>query len=316
MKPTINNILAATDFSTTSNNVIDTAIEICKQHDAVLHLIHVAESRYILSDDKSGTLVSAIVKDINQEARDRLNEIYEAILRTHGIAVQVHMPEGIPFDEICKAACEMPIDLVVIGKSGTAGIKSHYPGSTAYNVTKYSVKPVLTIPADFSGAVFKNIFIPLRPGQDIKEKFTLLQPIFNNTVDTIQVGIFSLVKDEGKQEEVVDEHTDLFATLKEKNICCRTTFYQAKNIAAKVIEVSASLQPDLIVIHSALEYKWMQFCLSAFARQLVHQSPVPVLTFRSSINAEEKSKRAVTSFIRGAGVVQENPVAAVMPGGN
>lgn len=290
MKSAFKNILIATDFSLAGNKAVNAAIELCKQQNAVLHLMHVKESRYILDNPEPGSVASSIIIDLDQEARDRLYEIYECVLREHNIPLQIHMPTGIPFDEICKAAAEMPIDLIVMGRSGTSGVKTDILGSTTYNVVKYAVKPVLTIPYNFSGTTFKNILIPLRPAQIMKDKYELLQPFLNQKTIQIHTGIFSLSKEVEKNIGDADELQGFLSGIIEKGITSTNEFYTCKNIAAKVLEVSGLLQSDLIVINSTLDYKWTQFCVSAYTRQMINYATVPVLSLRNCINIADEAK--------------------------
>lgn len=291
MRPAFNNILVATDFSIASNKVVNTAIELCKQHNAVMHLIHVKESRYILDNPEPDSVTSSIIQDIDQEAKYRLCEIYDSVLRDYNIAMQIHMPEGIPFDEICKAASEMPIDLIVMGRSGTSGDKSNLLGSTTYNVVKYAVKPVLTIPFNFSGTDFKNILIPLRFAQAVKDKYDLLRPFFNEKIVQVHAGLFSLFKDGEKGTCDDNNFTEFQFEINEKGVSYTYEFYSCKNIAAKVLEVSALLQSDLIVISSTMNYRWTQFSLSPYTSQMINCATVPVLSLRNCINIANESKK-------------------------
>jgi len=50
MQEHFRNILVATDFSPSCKDAIDTAIALCKKHQAALHLMHVVENRYLLPD--------------------------------------------------------------------------------------------------------------------------------------------------------------------------------------------------------------------------------------------------------------------------
>lgn len=178
MKSAIENILAPTDFSDQGKNALRIAINLCKQHKAVLHVLHVIESRYITSHLDSDTTAKSILKDLDHESRTHLYQTYQSIIETHNIAVQIHMPTGIPYDEICRTAEELPIDLIVMGTHGVSGVRDFFIGTTSYNVIKNSLAPVITIPSGFKNAGFKNILFPVRPGQLVKAKYELIENIF------------------------------------------------------------------------------------------------------------------------------------------
>ena len=158
------NVLVATDFSMGGNNAVDTAIEICKQYKAVLHLLHVVENTNLVAGGGWGVLPAERISEIDYESRSQLYNIYETVLRTQDIRVQIHMPAGVPFNEICNAASEMPIDLIVVGKHGTSRERGSFMGSTAYSVIKDSTKPVITVPENFEPSEFKKILFPVMHG--------------------------------------------------------------------------------------------------------------------------------------------------------
>jgi len=283
MKP-LTNILVATDFSNACNAAIDIAIELCKQHGATMHLIHVNESNHILAAPELPEIVSEIINDIDHDARARLYEMYESILREDEITVQIHLPAGIPFEEICVSASEMPIDLIIAGTHGTAGESSMAIGTTAYNIIKYATKPVLLIPASFKKGAFKNILFPIRPSQNLSAKYELVESIWGDTSSHVHIGVFALPREGDKTASNNAQLQEVMALMQNSNLACTSEFYTSKNLAEKVIEVSSLLCMDLVVISSTLDYKYAQFCMSAYTRRVINNSKVPVLSLRNTIN--------------------------------
>lgn len=299
MKRLLKNILVATDFSGAGNNVVNSAIELCKQHEAVMHLIHVKESRYILDNPEPGTVASSIISDIDHEARSRLYEIYESILREHNIAVQIHMPTGIPFDEICRSANEMPIDLIIVGMHGTSGGKSHIIGTTAYSVLKYAVKPVLLIPPGTAFTGFKNILFPIRASQEIGVKFKLLESGLANPDTHVHIGIFGLPKDAEKTPFRNDELAEIISIMNEAGMSSTTEFYTGKDLAEKILALTGLLPADLLIMNCALDYKFTQFCIGAYSREIISNAKIPVLSFRNCIDiTEEKEEEEVKKDVK------------------
>lgn len=297
MQNKIQNVLAATDFSDLGANAIRLAVKLCKQNNAVLHLIHVVENRYIIPGTDSGIALPVLVREIDAESREKLYNLYESVLRTENIPVQLHMPEGIPFDEICRAAEEMPIDLVVLGTHGTSGFREFFMGTTAYSVIKNTTKPVLTIPGSFSKDGFQKILFPVRAVPGIKEKFEYIQPILEQS-ENAAIHIAALSKS-GHEAELLD-HKDalheIILHLKKSAAKYTHEMYTCSNFADKVLEISAMQEADLIVINATLDYKWTQFFIGPYTQQVINHSRVPVLSFRKAVNISSELKREAKSI--------------------
>ncbi len=290
MRSRIKNILAPTDFSEQGNHTLNIAIDLCKQNNAVLHIIHVVENRYIITAPEPGISMAGIVSEIDQQAREMLNNVYESVVRDHPITVQIHMPRGIPFDEICKAASEMPIDLVVIGTHGASGIREFFMGSTAYNVIKNTTRPVLTIPPYCEANGFKKILFPVRPVQGIREKFEFILPFLVSRDVSIH---FAILCQQGKEKQLYEQKDELFeilTSLDGNGISCTREIYNCKNFAAKVLELGQIMTADLIIINATLDYKWTQFFVGPYTKQVINHARVPVLSYRQAIDASDDVK--------------------------
>ena len=277
MEGKIKNILAATDFSETGNNAVMVAIEICKQHNAVLHLFHVVENRYIFAVAEPG-LDASVINEIDQEARSQLYNMYERILGDHQVMVRIHMPIGTPFNEICKAATEIPIDLIVMGSRGASGLKEFLIGTTAVSVIKNTNIPVLTVPANFDKTNFTRILFPIRFVKGIKEKYRITQFFIKR--DSI-INIAVLCK-EGKEEQLLDCRdvlSDILLSLKNCRVTHTIEMCPCSNIASKVLELSQTYSSDLVVINATLDHSWADFLHGSYTQQVVNHSAIAVLSF-------------------------------------
>lgn len=302
MNVQIRNVLVPTDFSELGNNALRAAIDICRRNQATLHLIHVVESRYIITEPGGELSLPSIVSQIDADARAMLYNMYESVIRVAGIAVQIHMPTGIPFDEICKSADEMPIDMIIMGAHGASGFREYFIGTTAYNVIRNTTKPVLTIPHSFTGSGFERILFPVRPVPGVKDKFEFLHSILDEkTVKEIHVAVLA---EDGHHDELLsnkDELYDVVKFMKQHHLPHKKDVYYCKNYAEKVLELAAMQPCDLIVINATLDYKWTQFFIGPYTQQVVNHSRMPVLCYRNAVNVplelqREKERQFVQRF--------------------
>ena len=162
----IRNVLVAIDFSAPSLEAIEAALPLIKHFGADLHLVHVFEPDCLSSSIVAIPLVVPEL-EVGQRVRRRLRDLakdYSVPLRRENI----HAIRGRPFEEICRLAREIDIDLIVIATRGHTGLKHLVLGSTAERVVRYSPCPVLVIRESDSRkkpapqlATFRKILVPV-----------------------------------------------------------------------------------------------------------------------------------------------------------
>jgi len=140
----IKKILLPTDFSEGSKNALPYAMELAKQYNASLYLIHVI---YDLSQ-ASGLHVPHVNLDqlyleIEGAAKKELERFGLEELR--GLNVHREIIRGVPYEEIIKFAEKNQIDLIVIGTHGRKGLEKVFFGSTAEQVVRRAPCAVLTV---------------------------------------------------------------------------------------------------------------------------------------------------------------------------
>ena len=134
VKPQIRNVLIPVDFSTPSLEAIEAALPLIKHFGADLHLVHVFEPEYPASSMVAIPLVVPEL-EVGERVRRRLRDVaedYSVPLRRENI----HAIKGRPFEEICRLAKEIDIDLIVIATRGNTGLNHLVLGSTAERVIR------------------------------------------------------------------------------------------------------------------------------------------------------------------------------------
>jgi nucleotide-binding universal stress UspA family protein len=158
----IRNVLLPVDFSAPSLSAVQFAIPLIKQFGATLHLVHVFAQDYPITALVALPLVLPeleINKSVHRHLKD-IAEKYSIALRRENL----HALKGRPFEEICRLARDISIDLIIIATRGNTGVKHLVLGSTAERVVRYSPCPVLVVrDAEPSGAVtgFRKILVPI-----------------------------------------------------------------------------------------------------------------------------------------------------------
>ena len=136
-------ILLPTDFSPAANAVLPAAVKWCERFGAELHLVHVCPVDYYAP----GLMVAPVVipeSQFKKEARSHLEELAQE----HGSRlrhVRIHVSKGRPYEEICRLARELNVDLIMTATRGRTGLKHLTLGSTAERVIRQAPCPVLAL---------------------------------------------------------------------------------------------------------------------------------------------------------------------------
>ncbi len=293
MKPHLLNILAPIDFSSAGENALRLAIDLGRQHDATLHLIYVLENRYIMSGSATDINVFEMSREIKERARACLHEKYETISKKHNLRVQIHMPVGIPYDEICKVTDEIPIDLIVIGTHGRSGVKEFLAGSTTIAVLKNATKPVLTVPVYCKTTEFREILFPVRPVKGIIDKYQFMQSFLKGVESSVHIASLYL-ESEVEERLFLNDTKELFEMMpliNDTNLAFTKKLYVCNNFAGKVLDLSRTLPIDLIIINSCLDYSGLEFFVSPYTEQIIKHSKIPVLSFKNGFDLFKQNRQ-------------------------
>ena len=160
----VRNVLVPVDFSAPSLSAVEFALPLVKKFGADVHLVHVFAKDYPITALVALPLVLPEL-EIDQSLHRHLKDVakkYSIQLRRGNI----HLLKGRPFEEICRLARDISIDLIVISTRGNTGLKYLALGSTAERVVRYSPCPVLVVRPGTAKARkpqlgFKKILVPI-----------------------------------------------------------------------------------------------------------------------------------------------------------
>ena len=144
---TFKRILCPVDFSDTSTHALETAIELAKQLNAEVHLVHVYQ--YPAFSMPEADLATPIDLSLQDDYARRLKQQLEALSNKHSdtdLDIGSTLTEGIPYVEIVETANEINADLIIIGTHGRTGLSHMLLGSVAERVVRSSTVPVLSVP--------------------------------------------------------------------------------------------------------------------------------------------------------------------------
>jgi nucleotide-binding universal stress UspA family protein len=137
-------ILAAIDFSGSSEAGFDTALDFAEASGAAVTALHVVPE---VPEAEAPEMIPFNVPEyrrlLEKEARDRLKAF--VAVRGRGRPVEPRILAGKPWRRILHLAHEMAADLVVLGVQGRSAADLLLFGSTAHHLVRTAPCPVLTV---------------------------------------------------------------------------------------------------------------------------------------------------------------------------
>jgi len=142
----IRRILHPSDFSRASAKAFAKAVEMAKANRAELLVVHVLAPAVPLVGD--GYVSPKIYEDLEASARawgqKQLNRLL-AKARKAGARAKGMLMEGVPHEQIVRAARFRKAGLIVIGTHGRTGLAKFVLGSVAGRVVSMASCPVMTV---------------------------------------------------------------------------------------------------------------------------------------------------------------------------
>ena len=139
-------ILHATDFSTASAPAFAEALALARQERAELRLVHVMTPPAMFLEDSY--LSARTFREMQSRARRAVEARLARLLaraRRAGVRAGADVREGLPAEEILRAARRRRADLIVVGTHGRSGFARAVLGSVAARVVTLARCPVLTV---------------------------------------------------------------------------------------------------------------------------------------------------------------------------
>jgi len=139
-------ILVGLDGSDYSVKALNFAIDLAKKYQSQLLLVHVVMRQiYAINPPEAGILAgTAIVRELEAEGKAILAK-GEETARAQGVSVEIRLRQGVPAEELLRAAAEEKADLMVLGSRGLSQVKAFLLGSVSDKVSHHAKCPVLIV---------------------------------------------------------------------------------------------------------------------------------------------------------------------------
>lgn len=269
-------LLVAIDFSRNAIHALEYAIVYARQLNADVSMIWV--------DNASGPDLAVDMHDIGarQESRELFTEIIKKYEKKGKFGkLDYKLKKGKVYEEISKYARKINADLIFTGTHGVTGFEEYWIGSNAYRIVTHSPCPVITLRQSFKfGTRVNKILMPVDSSPHSGKKvFTTarIAEAFGSEVQILALHSTSL----SSLRKQVDRHLGMVTGhLEEKGITYSVQDMTTTNLTQDTINFALKNKIDLVSIMTEQETTQANVFLGTFARQLVNNCPVPVLSIR------------------------------------
>jgi nucleotide-binding universal stress UspA family protein len=191
------------------------------------------------------------------------------------------LSKGRVYQEIARYALKIDADLIFAGTHGVTGFEEYWIGSNAYRIVTHAPCPVVTIRQNFNFEKdIKKILMPIDNSLESGQKAAttaFIAEAFGAEVQILALhtsGLGSLKRQVQKNLKFALEQMD------KKKVKYQVTEIDTKNITQDTIDFAQKNEIDLVAIMTEQETTQANVFLGTYARQLVNNCPVPVLSIR------------------------------------
>jgi nucleotide-binding universal stress UspA family protein len=273
-------LLVAIDFSKNSIHALEYAILYADKLGADVYMIWVDNS---LGPD-------LMIDKPDRASRQESRELFKEILKNYrqknkGKKLDYRLSKGKVYEEISKFATKINADLIFTGTHGVTGFEEYWIGSNAYRIVTHAPCPVITIRPNFKfRKEILNILMPIDNTLQSSRKVYVTADIamaFGAEVQILAVHTSNL----GSLKKQVDKHLKTAMACLDKNgIRYRVHEISTNNVTQDTIDFAIRENVDLVAIMTEQETTQANVFLGTFARQLVNNCPVPVMSVRLNMS--------------------------------
>ena len=275
-------IVVPIDFSNDSITALNWGLEIAKKAEAEVTMLHVNKLKEFASYF-SGRQTTENSEDIARNFKELLENV-----DIKGVNTSFEVLEGKVEEEITNYGEENEPFLTIIGTHGASGKSEFWAGSNAFKVVSHSHCPVITIRGDYSNGInVKKIILPIDTDISTRHKvpFTIdLAKIFGAEICILAASMSSSPEMINKAKSYAAQTMEYIEST--SSVKCSVEEAVGDNITDMTIEFAKKVGGDLISIMTEQERAISNLFMGPYAEQMIHKSPIPVLSMHKNPKLE------------------------------
>lgn len=272
----MNKILVPCDFSDTSENALNYAVELAKYISGELILLHVTQLPVISTEYG---LTSYSMPDNNSE-KIALQELADTIQKKHPqiSKIDCYSETGSITDYIIEYSRNNSVIFTVMGISGHGNkLMKLFLGSTAVNVSKEIESSLIIVPPDTTFKKPQNIAYACNYDIDIESNSSLIKVKQLNTLLNSDLYVLHVIP-ENHDLNTKESEIDQFVENSLENSLHKTFMIADNNVSEGLIEFIENHEIDLIIMEPKKHSFFHNLFYPSITNEIAFYSPVPVLT--------------------------------------
>jgi nucleotide-binding universal stress UspA family protein len=270
-------ILIPCDFSDTSDNALQYAVEMAHYFSANLVLLHI--NQLPVMNPEMG-LSPYSLKESNENSLNTLKNLAQKIKITHPMvgAIDYYCEVGNVDDLVAEFDKKLNVDLIVMGISGHgSSLAKALLGSASVSVAKGSETPVLIVPPGVTFKKIQKIAYACEYDRNIEYGLSLTKVNYFNTVFGAELFIVHVLEKghELDPQEIQDDH---YMERRLENSPHRTFILNENKVSEALLAFIENNAIDMIVVEPKKHSFFHKLFNESVTNELAFNSPVPVLT--------------------------------------
>ncbi|WP_318642510.1 universal stress protein [Flavobacterium ardleyense] len=270
-------ILVPTDFSKHATNALKVAVQIAKEHDAEIVLLHMLELPQQTSDalDRGSEIPEIML--YKKMAVQRIDDLTKSDLLSDVKASNIVQFER-AFEGILAISKENDIDLVVMGSHGASGFKEMFIGSNTEKVVRSSEVPVLVIKNETDHFKTKNMIFASDFTDEVNEPFKKVlkfADMLDAELKLVMINTPNSFKTTAVAEKMMTDFADRFEMSHLKKF-----IYNDANIEKGILNFAHTVNADLIAICTHGRTGMARLLNGSISEDLVNRTSIPMVTFK------------------------------------
>lgn len=269
-------ILVPVDFSEQSKEGIFQALHIASHLNAHVFLLHIIKEH-----------MPPWIFLTENERHKQINSIKEALMgETEKFETKNH-PQITPVvafgklcDTILKQVDELQASLIVMGTTTAENIKKKIIGGNALRIVTESPVPVITVKPGCATQTFDTIILPLDLSKETREKVSDTVQWARFFKSKVYAVSFSSTRDDAIVGHLKGQLRQVESFMRGLGIDVETNFILLKSGSheEQLIDYIKEKNADMVVITTHQQLEIVRFFIGSFAQDVIHGSPVPVLS--------------------------------------
>lgn len=274
-------ILFPTDFSATADNAFIYAMQICKNYNGILSVLHSYSSKSSSKNNAANTSDVGTVNsmDASDLFKDQINKMYQLAVENDlgQVSLKFFIEEGELVQSILDLVSKDSINLIVMGTTGNSGFENKILGSTTVGVINNIDIPVLSIPhlckfQEIDAVGFTTVY-------DDEDALVLRKMI--PYVKSASADIYCIHVNKGKQSKTQEEISSWKQQFKQDPV-----YFIEKNqddIVKAVFNSIDQYSIDMLSCITRNKSLFQRVFEGSIAEKLSYHKRIPLITFHENM---------------------------------